>query len=506
MTDNTAPIGILLSEWQAPRNLSVGNLTDALTPLLGKPMLQRSLEYLVRCGCKVVHVFLGNTPGPVQALLDNGERWGVQITFHYYQEDFSLAENLRRLSLEGAQPVWLACDDTTPFEANTPVGSSVAPFCTEGPAPQWAGVACLPFSFLLGCGQVVNRTDLEQRLLSDPAVSRPAAMAPLSCGSDAEFLRSVTALLQHQGKLSAGRGAFVHPSAVLQPPVYIGHQVRIGPNARIGPNVVIEDRSVIDGGTEVRDSVVLADTYVGHELSLDHCVVHAGSLARADQGVLLPVMDPILLAPVRPPATLARPGWRQRLALKCLRIVAWPLYRTALRRIRPLAARYRKRMVAPLASGNIGQTQRLLLDDTLPELTRQGSGALPLHFALTFYPGLAEVLEGRLSLWGPDLRNADDVAQLPSHWRALYQNHRAGLLSPEVMSAVSSDEGPSFDRYLNDVAAVTDPHSPFKLIRQYLIAVSMSLAGKPAAKPTSIRPTSDHFSSGAHSCNSRQKN
>src|SRR5204862_5319737 len=60
-----------------------------------------------------------------------------------------------------------------------------------------------------------------------------------------------------------GRETQIAPSAKLTGPCWIGHGVHIGANAQVGPNIIIEDGSFIDETSELSESWVGPQTFVG---------------------------------------------------------------------------------------------------------------------------------------------------------------------------------------------------------------------------------------------------
>lgn len=124
-----------------------------LVPLLGKPLLQRALEKLVKVGCEQIHVVLGSEPGPTRAFLQQGERWGCQLIFHYPQPRESLAQFARRVGVQEEKHYWLGCCSRIPL---APLDSCCAASTAEsllytefGEEACWSGWGYLAGSWLL---------------------------------------------------------------------------------------------------------------------------------------------------------------------------------------------------------------------------------------------------------------------------------------------------------------------------------------------------------------------
>lgn len=484
---------ILLTEWTgASTVLNRRKLCSPLIPLLGKPLLQRSVENLVRLGCKQVHVFLGDNPAPVRELLGDGQRWGVQLHYHYRQMDEDLPTNLRRLHLDEASQYWLACDDRVPAMP-IHVNGNTAGYWGTASDRHWAGLGCFSGSWLKTLQGCDNREDLENRLATSTEVQWTPVEHPLSCESDADFLRSARTCLDANpsgapDSIRIGRGAVIHPSAVLQGPVWIGHLVHIGAGVQLGPHAVLEDGVVVDQGAAIQDSAVVPDTYVGKELNLNHCVAAPGRLSSVNQDVVLDELCPLLLTSVRVTSNTTSPALSLRLVLWLLKGALLPLWfwaRKVLRSMRQETPIERMCLLRP--GGSQGQTQTLPLANTLSAVHAGEAGALIQHFVHTFYPGLSAVLRGQLVLCGPELREADHVARLPAYWRGLYEQHRCGLLHPAL---VRSARYMAEDPYSQDVLTVTDDslRLRLRLLCSYMKQLVQELVTPHTSHPFNLTP------------------
>ena len=77
-------------------------------------------------------------------------------------------------------------------------------------------------------------------------------------------------------KVYGMENAELDPSATITGPVWLGRNVHIGANAVIGPNVVIGDGFQAGRGCEIRDSIIWNDVSVGSGVGVDHSVVTSG--------------------------------------------------------------------------------------------------------------------------------------------------------------------------------------------------------------------------------------
>lgn len=95
-----------------------------------------------------------------------------------------------------------------------------------------------------------------------------------------------------------GQGATIYPNVSLTPPVYIGPYSHIGRNVELGPNTVIGANCLIDDGATVRQSTVLANSYVGQLTSVEGKIVQQGLLIDIETNEHVQITDQFLLGEV----------------------------------------------------------------------------------------------------------------------------------------------------------------------------------------------------------------
>lgn len=86
-----------------------------------------------------------------------------------------------------------------------------------------------------------------------------------------------------RAKIYGAEGADIAPSAKITGPVWFGRNVRIGADAVIGPNVVIGDGFQSGRGCEIRNSVIWNGVVLGTGVDVDHSVVTSD--CRLESGV-----------------------------------------------------------------------------------------------------------------------------------------------------------------------------------------------------------------------------
>lgn len=486
-SSSTSGIGILLTgQPAAAKNDAELGMPAILLPLHQRSLLQRAVEHLVRSGCRHIHIALGDEAAPVKDFLHTGERWGCRISYHYLDPQESLGRFVRRLDLTPEHRYWLADATQVPQESLPAMAAPATagqPLCwNDGTRQRWSGWGLYSGSFLTACEEVPAHESLEQLMLNSAELLPHPIGQPLAAATLADLLDASRRLLATQSEpVLIGRGSQIHPEAKIIAPVFIGAHVKIGASTVIGPNVAIEAGAFIDDGAHLHNSIVLPDTYVGKELDLHGIIVHGSLLANISLNIVTEISDSNLLAELdrdsRTPA--------HRLLAGALRLTLAPLYWMSRWQIRRQPAGGEQPVTIPHPRGGQSEPGRVYVNLTLPEaLSGNMRHRLAEHFCRTFYPGLREVVRGRLQLAGPTLRSLGAVRRLSPEWRRLYGEYRCGLLNEALlqnMAASSRD-----DQFASDVLACAgqgELRPTWKLLSSYLGQVLRELRGTCVARP-----------------------
>ena len=411
-------------------NESYGGLQEHLPvpmlPLADKPFIQHVVEYLANNEVRRFHFILSHLPEKIEDALGDGARWGCNFQYHLLPADadpFRFAGNIA------------AAQDATAVLANA---ECLPHFDLQGTLPgtiivhggNWTRWAVLsPTDFNL------PNLDSHRRMEAEPF---------LSIESGTEFLRSQRDALELRfpGLLIAGRQAdpgvwiarnvVLHPTAKVTAPVYVGENSRIGRGAVIGPSAVIGQNCIIDEHTIVVDSMVAAGTYVGEGLELNAVIVDRNRLLNTRLETTLLASEAFLLGSLTG-RTTGREMYRllsMAIALVLL-LLLWPLVVLAglfLMVAKPGSVGS-KRVLSIPADDDPGAWREA---DFLSFDNRSGansSGGRADQFFKHLLPGLIAVLQGKLFLVGVQPRSKEAVLALPSDWRSLYLNTKAGVIT-----------------------------------------------------------------------------
>ena len=471
---------ILLIGWNEQNEAPMLRKVRALLPFIDKPMLQIATEALVRLGCHHFHVFLDDEPESARQFLGNGERWGIDITYHYRDEEKGLFTNLKRLKLLPDEAYWLASAECIPSELINPVANKYfavdSAFCWQtGAEKYWSGWGVLLGQTINEFSHLNSHQSINSAIVKNRRINLQQNTALFDLTNDQRYLESSIRRLQSLAKdagnnIMITRGARIHPSAQLTGPVYIGANARIEADAIVGPNVVIGHDTIVDTKAEIRDSVILPETYVGGSLFLEQVVAAPGALASIKNNTLLSKIEPHLL-------TSSFTGnhkhcfWRH-LNVILLRLLLMPLFVACRLMMKDTENSFRTekklRVFRPTSNGQPPEIIVLPIAYTThqyPPLLQQGWLE---HFVLIFYPNLNAIAKNQIKLFGLELRDVSDVAKLPEYWQSLYYAHSSGLLNESILEpALSTDASV---RYANDVSIVAGLPSKkkWKIMVNYL--------------------------------------
>ena len=504
---------VLIATHKAPRmDRLAERYPAALLPLIDRPFIQHVVEYLAGRGFTRFEVVLGHLPEKIEALLKNGDRWGVDIRYHLVSTPDRPYRPLRLLERPTEDP-WLLlvhADRLVPADirGTRPARAHAGPVLYEAPETteetqrnplRWTGWAWLPANDLEGIRDDFDESAflafLEENFGS--RIERVCATARLGMQSGADLLASHRRVMAQNGceLMLAGnevepgiwlsRNVSLHPTAELRTPVYIGENCRIARGARIGPGVAIGRNCVLGEKSTLEDTVVFPGSYVGDALELKDAIVDKNCLVNVRIGSEILIREDFILGSLE--EMEFRRGWRRMFAraVACLLLVpAVPvvasaaLYRRILYGGRAFTS---KRVIRlPVESEPVQWKSFPLIGlrhDTGPSgkpeppSEKAASEQLPpgwRHLIFAFSPALIHVARGELGFVGVPPRTAEEVMALPTDWRALYLKSKAGLVSECLVSfGVSATDD---DRYAADAvyAVSTTVIYDLKLMLRYI--------------------------------------
>lgn len=271
------------------------------------------------------------------------------------------------------------------------------------------------------------------------------------------------------------RNVSLHPTARLNPPVYISADCRINQGVCLGPNASIGANCILDSHCTVADSTVLGGSYIGEMLELQDCIVDRNLLVNTRIGGAVSISDTFILGCVTCSGVrglVCTVGSRLAGAFACALLSPLLLgTMLALKLFRKGPVRVWRSVLRLPAGTDASQWSEMRLCGFEREYDAPARYPLMRHFFQRLLPGLVHVAQGRLSLVGLEPRGSEDVLRLCRDWRALYRASKAGLIT-EAMVVYGS--GPTQDELYSAEAcyiASAGPWYDLKLCCGYLARI-----------------------------------
>lgn len=383
---------------------TLGDSSFCLAPVGGKPLIEYWLEWAADLGITDVRIVLGDGADRVETYCEDGSRWGLKVDYGFLRDPADPVAYLRRSPEQWLNGLLYICGPVFPRRLQLPPWPKPESRATYRLAADGGGTACL----LSG-----NAEDIRAFLGGAVATTtRPwadVALAPLTLPDIRAYYDLNMSLVAGENRLYVSPGYSVQdgvyigynvllpPAVELRPPFAIGNDCRIRPLAVIGPNAVIGNHVIIDQQAELADCVVLDGTYVGRNVEIKQKIVGGDRIISPDDGTVLEMADPWLLAPLGGRAWVgdtvrAVAGWLAAAGLTLLLALPFVLL-FALLRLTGIGG-YR-------GSERLGRGNRpLRLPVWAPAVPPSRLETLFVALSLDLLPLLALVVVGRLWLCG----------------------------------------------------------------------------------------------------------
>lgn len=402
----------------------------ALLPIAGKTPLEYCLDDLAEVGIRRAVIVVSACAERIQALLGNGDAWGLQFEFVLSRGEEAPAALVKRfdslldehyLAVRGdvlRSPLardflaqWAADPaETQALVQGRPVGMAVS----SRAAPELGAVAW-PLA------QEASGTSLEAHKGNPLASLEDIWQANLDAVAGA-FHGLVIPGLSKQSGVVVGRLSYLETSSVVEPPVHVGDHSSVHRSCGLYGPVVIGNNCFIDRETQISNSVILPGTYIGAGLDVQDAIVGEGQLIKPLESLVLQVDDPLWVAPMEQGYAASDRSLIDRLLALVLLLLSAPLWPVAALLSRSGKGRALRHQ-AVLGNRRGVRGQRLEVD------LRHWMTAVPV---LRQLPGLLAVCSGDLRMFGAAPRPAGEATGLAAELAALQgatEQPPAGLIS-----------------------------------------------------------------------------
>jgi NDP-sugar pyrophosphorylase family protein len=439
-----------------------------LLPLGDRPFLQHLVESLALLGATQIEFVFSDYSEPAAHLLGDGSRWGCIFHFRCLSKA-GVGSLLRELSSNANGNIILARADrilalASDFSSSVQRSQTVFFHTADQTRKEqsWNGWALF-----------ADRSSLDIHLALNPAEVFLSGCGCLQLADDATWMPvehelsivNGAALLASQRDLLTGalegfhvggrqptqgifvsRSVYIHPTATLVPPVYLGPNSHISRHATIGPFAVLSEDCIVGMESNVSNSVVGPGTYVGESLDIQSAIVDKEYVLDVRLGASYRMVDNFLIGSLKDAKSsgLVR-NWTDRVMALLLLIL-----------LSPLAGMLKVLRAHPAQ-------ERPTFFNKRPRL---------IHFACVFVPGLWAVVKGDLSLVGLQPRSPSELLDLAADWRLLHARTKTGLVTDAIVNLPlepTEEEVYASECYY---AAVDSFSNDLKILSRYLLSLS----------------------------------
>lgn len=356
-----------------------------LLPIAGKSALEFWFESLCEMGVQHVDIIVSRFSDQIKAKFSNGDHWGLTIAYHLSTGEEEPTQLLKRTHDLNNHVQFLAAR-----------GDVLPSFSTDGKINNLLSI------------RDINDAELNQLSWTDKQQVQPSDLTSLTDYKESVF--NVLALnlnqLTPRGLQASDCKWLASPSFSatraehIEGHLYIGRDAVADRTASLS-NSVIESGSMIDKNAHVSNAIIFPGTYVGQDTTLNNVIVDGSLLIDLTHGTTQQISDPALLSKIVPSSTLVKTTTRERLVAAFLIILTSPI---------------------ALLLAFISKKGQLLNRTAAP--SNRGSRLHPMEFErLTFssrfawvraWPGLINVMDGDLKLFGSSEEQFDQEQPLPN--------------------------------------------------------------------------------------------
>jgi len=270
----------------------------AMASLCNKPLLEYLIDFVILFGCKKIRLVLEEPDSSVDNYFGNGERLGVDISYGHCRA----GDSLKSIIVKNGS----FCEKSQLMIFQGLLFFHYDKNCRYEIIAQGSGSG---FLFKSETGSVFYRaadhTGEETDITLKPMISISSPQQQMDLFNLAmqvvreEQNRFVLPGYGTEKGVVIGRNVEIGRKATVHGPVVMGSNVRLLGEVVVGPNAVIGNNVIIDDGSEVRDSVVLENTYIGRSLLINDKMVSGNRVVAVNNGKSIEISDEFLLSPIK---------------------------------------------------------------------------------------------------------------------------------------------------------------------------------------------------------------
>jgi hypothetical protein len=411
-------------------------LLACMLPLGTAAFAERVMDSLALAGVRQLDVVLSDHPEALRAILQDGSPWGIVINWHHAKESAAPYTVLRGMGLAPEDQVvighahqWVSSRIVRELMQCTGVAMHVASDLL------WTGWFSAPARSLSSLGQHADFAALAQHARSMQGtrcvIASPIDFAQVLCAAD------LLASQQHalDGRLeaaipaswlrmpwgAASADAVIHADALILGPVLVGPGCVVEARAELGPSVVLAHDVFVAGGASVRQSLVMANTYVGGQVALENSLAQGNSIQNLKWDVRS-VLSPqdAMMVPLRARASPDTP-WTSQLLAALVALALLPLLLVSLLMQKMLTGNALWRRVQVVQARIPGQ------DQLQHQIVRQPRSDQAPDRWVAHYGALLDIVQGRRNWFGLRPRQESEWYALGRDWQELFSRTAIGL-------------------------------------------------------------------------------
>ncbi len=419
-----------------------------LLPLGTASFAERAMDSCALAGVRQIDVVVSEHPEALRAILQDGAPWGIKIRWHHAKESASPYTVLRGMALEPAQHVVIG-------HAHQWVASRIVCELLQAPGVAlragvdlaWTGWFSADAATVSAIGVHADYPwlDSQVRNMSGARCVLAAAAEHAQCLCAVDLLAAqehaldgtqesaIPASWRRMPWGAASPDAVVHADARIFGPVLIGPGSVVEAGAELGPGTVLAHDVLVARGALVRHTLVMANTYVSGQITLENALAQGNSVQglKCSVRTVLSSHDAIM-APLRA-LTKRRTSWTSRATAALLLAALSPLMLAALWWRWAITGTSPWRTVAVVQS-------HMREDDRL----RWVSVRLPHSEHATDrwvarLGALLDIVQGRRCWFGLRPRNESEWVALGRDWQDLFSRNAIGLFHAPAWSEGSEN-------------------------------------------------------------------